>query len=313
MPRATTVIAVHNGRQYIDDAVNSVLNQDITDHELIVVDDGSTDGTAEFVESLLSRQDRVAWRLIRFEQNRGRCAARNQGLEAARGEWVQILDCDDQYAPEKLRLQLECTELSDERVAAVYSPYRQYHINNTGQKIWEESIFPDIEYVNPANFVLKSGAVHHSCMLLRRSAILAVGGYQTAYEPWEDEEIKLRLVRAGYCFRRTTETHPLFFFRLFPEQSRWGGQEARYNILRVADALVAYLRDVESDPRALYPALTDAQAGEVQWLLRTVGRLLLRVDPVRYHRFEGAANALFPKSIRWHQGLRWRLAALAHR
>ena len=100
-PKVSVVIPVHNRERMIRDAVASVLGQTMTDLELIVVDDGSTDGTAQAVESF--GDPRV--RLIRHEHNRGTPAARNSGLEAARGEYIAWLDSDDVARPDRLRLQ----------------------------------------------------------------------------------------------------------------------------------------------------------------------------------------------------------------
>lgn len=98
MPAVTVVLPVFNRVQVVARAVDSVLDQSFEDFELIVVDDGSSDGTAELVAGLLDPRIR----LISMPQNRGACAARNRGIEAARGEVVCLLDSDDVYRPEKL-------------------------------------------------------------------------------------------------------------------------------------------------------------------------------------------------------------------
>jgi glycosyltransferase involved in cell wall biosynthesis len=84
-------------------ALRSALEQQGVDHEIVVVDDGSTDGTAERLAAL--EEPRV--RVVRRERSGGMAAARNTGIQAARGEWLALLDDDDVWSPRKLRVQLE--------------------------------------------------------------------------------------------------------------------------------------------------------------------------------------------------------------
>jgi O-antigen/teichoic acid export membrane protein len=97
----SVIIPVHNGEAHVGDAVRSVLNQTYADLEVLVVDDGSSDGTADVVTRF--QDPRV--RLLRQEQ-RGVAGARNSGLREASGELVAFLDHDDVWFPDKLAIQL---------------------------------------------------------------------------------------------------------------------------------------------------------------------------------------------------------------
>lgn len=81
-----------NGAAYIGETIESVLSQDYTDWEMIVVDDGSTDGSADVVRGYMEKDPRL--RLIR-QENRGSAAARNCGIRAAEGQYIALLDADD--------------------------------------------------------------------------------------------------------------------------------------------------------------------------------------------------------------------------
>lgn len=98
-PRISVVIPVFNGERFLAEAIRSALSQTLPPYEILVIDDGSTDGSAEIAESF-----GPPVRVLR-QENRGEAAARNFGIEAASGDWIAFLDCDDVWQPEKLAFQ----------------------------------------------------------------------------------------------------------------------------------------------------------------------------------------------------------------
>jgi len=100
----SVIIPVFNGERYIRQAIRSVLAQTFEDIELLVVDDGSTDGTAEAVRSC---RDRIHYTR---QPNGGASKARNEGIRRSRGRYIAFLDADDLWRPEKLALQVEYLE-----------------------------------------------------------------------------------------------------------------------------------------------------------------------------------------------------------
>ena len=97
----SVIIPVHNRRELIGRAIRSVLAQEDAEYEVIVVDDASTDGTPETVHA----QFGAAVNLVVMKRNGGVSSARNRGLEYARGEWIALLDSDDEWLPGKLARQ----------------------------------------------------------------------------------------------------------------------------------------------------------------------------------------------------------------
>ena len=95
-PTYSVVIPTYNRSHYVVEAVESALAQTTGDLEVIVVDDGSQDGT---VDALSPYMDRIRYL---FQENRGMAAARNRGIDEARGEFVGLLDSDDRWEPELL-------------------------------------------------------------------------------------------------------------------------------------------------------------------------------------------------------------------
>lgn len=96
-PSISVVIPVYNNREYLRACVESCLNQTLESIEIVLVDDGSKDGSPELIRQLASEDSRVRYHLC---ENRGAAAARNTGLDSATGEFVYFLDSDD-YVPER--------------------------------------------------------------------------------------------------------------------------------------------------------------------------------------------------------------------
>jgi glycosyltransferase involved in cell wall biosynthesis len=105
--RISVIVPVYNVRSYLEEAVDSVLGQTYTRLEVILVDDGSTDGSGELCEEYARRDSRV--RVI-HQENRGLSAARNAGLDAMEGDLVAFLDSDDAYCPDMLLHMAEAME-----------------------------------------------------------------------------------------------------------------------------------------------------------------------------------------------------------
>jgi glycosyltransferase involved in cell wall biosynthesis len=111
MPIVSVVIPTYNRRALLMEAVDSVRAQTFADWELLVADDGSTDGCADALEAL--RDPRI--RVLRLPHAGRAAAARNAGVRSARGEWVAFLDSDDLWEPQKLAVQLDLTRAAGAR------------------------------------------------------------------------------------------------------------------------------------------------------------------------------------------------------
>lgn len=106
-PRVSVICIFLNGALFIEEAIESVLAQEFTDYELLLVDDGSTDASTAIARSHAARlADRVRYLEHDGHENRGMSASRNLGLRQARGDFVAFIDCDDVWRPAKLREQL---------------------------------------------------------------------------------------------------------------------------------------------------------------------------------------------------------------
>jgi glycosyltransferase involved in cell wall biosynthesis len=183
------VIPVFNRASTLRRAVESVLAQDYRPLELIVVDDGSTDGTPELLDRMEDEADGLGVPLIRVRQeNRGVSAARNTGIRLARGRWIALLDSDDAWKPEKLTRQMA---LHAERPDRTVSQTREIWIRN-GVRVNPPGRFEKHEgdlFVHCVDHC----AISPSSVLIRRDLFDAVGLFDEAYPACEDYEFWLRL------------------------------------------------------------------------------------------------------------------------
>jgi glycosyltransferase involved in cell wall biosynthesis len=101
-PLISVILPVHNGEAFLSEAIQSVLGQTFTDFELIVINDGSTDGSAELLEQIRD----VRLRLLSSERNQGLVHALNWGVAEARGSWIARMDADDICSPDRFARQL---------------------------------------------------------------------------------------------------------------------------------------------------------------------------------------------------------------
>lgn len=127
MPTVSVLIPFHNRVQWTAEAVQSVLDQTYSDFEIILLDDGSTEDVAPLLQLA---DERV--RYIRQENNKGSAAARNRGLDLARGRYIAFLDSDDLFLPDKLEKQVA---LMDQRPDVVISHTSYQRISRTGERL----------------------------------------------------------------------------------------------------------------------------------------------------------------------------------
>lgn len=125
-PLVSIVTAVHDSRDYLERAVESVLGQSLPDWELILVDDASTDGSAKMVEEFADRDQRIV--AAHMPENAGAAATRNRGIELARGRFIAFLDSDDSWLPHKLESQVALAEETGAELV-----YGAYYIQREGR------------------------------------------------------------------------------------------------------------------------------------------------------------------------------------
>jgi len=183
--RVSVVLPVYNAERFVAEAVESILAQTLAAFELVVIDDGSTDHTPGILADLASRDRRI--RLVARE-NRGLTRTLNEGLAEARAGFVAIMNADDVALPNRLEKQAAFLE-AHPQVAAVGGQTRL--VAEDGRRGPATSLPTSPEAVRA--FLAKASPLAHPAAMLRRAAVLAVGGYRPQMEPAEDYDLWLRL------------------------------------------------------------------------------------------------------------------------
>jgi glycosyltransferase involved in cell wall biosynthesis len=184
MPSVSVIIPTYNHRAYVLETLESVFAQTFTDYEVIVVNDGSPDDTAELLRPL-AEQGRIRY----IEQpNAGQAAARNRGLAEARGEFIAFLDDDDLWPPDKLEWQVAEMN-SDPRLVAVYGWHQDAFSGDPPEEIVVNRQAVDIQW---NNWIITPGQG-----LIRRQVTLAIGGFDLTLNGADDWDLWIRLFASG--------------------------------------------------------------------------------------------------------------------
>jgi glycosyltransferase involved in cell wall biosynthesis len=261
----TVLLAVHDGEDYLREALDSVLAQTFTDFELLVVDDGSGDRTPEILAAI--RDERL--RVLRNEANVGQVPSLNRGLREARGEYVARLDHDDWCRPDRLERQVALLD-AEPRVAVVGSwatvvVEDGHPVGHVRQRLGDRVEFV---YWTLVGWV----RIPHPSATFRRQAVLDVGGYDEALGPAEDQDLLRRLALHGFDARVVEEE--LIRYRLHERQLSRIHQERQQRHMVTS-----------------HEAFLGALAGDAPMDVTNL-RLLLNGDPHLFARPGAARRAL---------------------
>jgi glycosyltransferase involved in cell wall biosynthesis len=217
-PLVSIIMPCYNGEAFLAEAVGSVLGQTFRDFELIVVDDGSTDGSA----GILARYGDPV-RVMR-QANRGVSAARNAGIEAARGNFIAFLDADDTWEPDFLEEMVK--GMADPQTAIAYCGWQ-----NVGVGEGKPFVPPNYEGADKMGHLLRFASlwpIH--AILIRRSLMPAGLPFNPAYPACEDYDLWLRIAS---FHRIQLVPRVLAYYRKHGDANATSNQArvARYNLL----------------------------------------------------------------------------------
>jgi glycosyltransferase involved in cell wall biosynthesis len=200
MPAVSVIIPTFNRSKLVVNAVESVLAQTYRDYEIIVVDDGSTDNTAEALKPYMDRIRYV------YQANLGTSAAKNKGIQVARGKWISVLDSDDLWLPTKLEAQLKAVATLGKDFGACFTNcdfFGTTHVMPSAFEqggLDEELPFGPLE--EPFKILLaRYPAIYVQSLLVLRSLIEYPNGYDELLVVTEDTDLLFRLAfKTKFCF-----------------------------------------------------------------------------------------------------------------
>lgn len=187
----SVILPSYNGGKFIGNAIKSVLDQSFSQYELLVIDDGSTDNTAEIVQEISKRDGRL--RYVRQETNLGLQQTLNNGLRLAKGHYIARLDDDDVWIDkDKLKIQVE---FLDRHPTHVLVGTGHIFVDETGKELHRfmpPSTDPEIRKI-----ILRDNVFLHSAVMYRRDIVLQVGGYNYERLHGDDYDLWLKLGTIG--------------------------------------------------------------------------------------------------------------------
>ena len=272
LPCVTAIITTFNRRAFLGNAIDSVLAQSLTDFELIILDNDSSDGTDALVSGYTDPR-------IRYRKHRamGIAEQRNLGVDLARGEFIAFLDDDDVWLPCKLEAQYRKFLNSDGTVGLVYGGFVFYddagrewgtHVPRLRGSILEPLLWANDPFTGSA-----------SNPMLRKSTVVNVGGYDPRVKVGEDWELYLRLAKR-YRVEFTTDV----VLRIRQHSGARLGDKVDAALATERHAYVRYLRPMSNALKSRY--------------LRTMGGKCIRLGrSARGRRFLALAIVLNPRNI----------------
>lgn len=245
-PLVSVIIPAYHAEQWIADTVQSAVGQTWPHKEIIVVDDGSDDRTAEVARRFASNGVTVV-----STQNQGAAAARNHGFRLSQGEYIQWLDADDLLAPDKIERQLAALRKSDGRrillsSAWAYFNYRPRRARFTPTPLWED--------LSPVEWLLRKMEtgqhMQTATWLTSRELVEAAGNWDTRLLSDDDGEYFCRVLLASRGTRFVPEAR--VFYRITPSArlSRIGTSDRKKDAMLIGMKLhIEYIRSLEDSQR----------------------------------------------------------------
>lgn len=237
--RVSIIIPAYNAARYIGEAIASVQSQTFPDWELIVVDDGSSDGTAQIIGELAKRDKRIR----SFSQpNAGQGAARNAGINVANAPLIAFLDADDVWLENKLERQIEVQR--ETQADLVYSDAWIFN----GENVTDEQASFNIEsglHTGREMFrkLFDSNSIPMLTVIARRATVLEAGAFNSHGRFSEDYDLWMRLAAAGASFYGINEK--LARYRRHHSSSAFKSEASDERISDNANMYIATLRLLE--------------------------------------------------------------------
>jgi hypothetical protein len=272
--KVAVVIPAYNAADTIVQTIKSVLDQTYDNLEVVVVDDGSTDGTAAIAEARLSKSRRPF--VVLRQENRGVSAARNVGWRSTDAPWISFVDADDYIVPHRTEHQLRGVSGLDDHYAAVHSAWQRAYWRDGVFEPFGDVMEAQIDGRPPAVIMIGGNAILPQ--LVRRSWLEAVNGFDESMKVYEDLDIQVRIAVKGGLFKTVHSDEPLYYWRHVLGQTRVGGAAARYEAGLTARSFLATVRRALDGKTMIEAGLTEQEHGALVASCTHYMRLLFVAD-----------------------------------
>lgn len=216
----------YNAAPFIQESIESIIQQSYSNWELIIVDDGSTDNTAEIINKYIQKDNRIFY----YHQENGRQAkARNLAIKYSKGEYLAFLDSDDMWTKERLETGIRIL-LDRQEIALVFS--QGYYLG--GKKGLNYDAMVKAEWnIESIPLFLKKNRIAVLSVLVRKRAVDTIGGFNEnpLIQNSEDYDLWVRLLFAGYKFCSIPQR--LFYYRVHAEQSTFDDHQINLSSLNL--------------------------------------------------------------------------------
>ena len=188
LPLVSVIIPTYNRIDTLPRSMESVLRQTYGNLELIVVDDGSTDGTEEYVKGMADGRIRY----VKGDGNRGPAAARNMGVRLAQGEYVAFQDSDDKWHLDKLEKQMRLLLDSELGNDMVYCEYTRYHEQTKREVVPSKKIPTGCKHGDILAVLLLQPLIGTPTIVVKKEYFMQAGGFNEKLRTFEDYEFTVR-------------------------------------------------------------------------------------------------------------------------
>jgi glycosyltransferase involved in cell wall biosynthesis len=234
MPSVSILIPCYNAERWVAHCIQSALNQTYDDKEVIVVDDGSTDGSLDVIKSF---GDQIRWET---GPNRGGNAARNRLLEMSHGEWLQYLDADDYLLPGKIGTQIQLT-IDNPDADVIFSPVLfEEWLNDDKPAPLQSS--PLQEPLDPWILLARWKLPQTGGSLWRRRSIIDCGKWDESLPCCQEHDLYLRLLISGACFFHSASSEAVYRYWQGATVSRRNPAMVQKQRLNLLDRLYEAIR-----------------------------------------------------------------------
>ena len=190
-PAISVIMSVHNGEEFLAEAVESILGQTFGNFEFIIINDGSSDRSGEILEGFAKKDGRI--KLIE-QENLGLTKSLNKGLNRAKGKYIARMDADDIALPERFAQQTAYLDAHPECVAL---GSKILFIDPFGLPLWESKHELSHDGIDAQLLTGSGSAISHPAVTIRGDALKAVGGYREHLDTAQDLDLFLRLAEYG--------------------------------------------------------------------------------------------------------------------